>query len=80
VVLAVVPRADTTLEPAVFFAHLEAHLEPNCVPSYLQVVDEIPKTISEKPQTRFLEERLAAPDAVVHRAGSARARRIVHGA
>jgi crotonobetaine/carnitine-CoA ligase len=27
------------------------------VPSYLQVVDEIPKTASEKPQERFLLER-----------------------
>jgi crotonobetaine/carnitine-CoA ligase len=26
------------------------------VPSYLQVLDEIPKTISEKPQERFLIE------------------------
>ena len=27
------------------------------MPSYLQVVDEIPKTASEKPQERFLLER-----------------------
>ena len=29
-------------------------LESNFVPSYLQLVDEIPKTASEKPQERFL--------------------------
>ena len=28
------------------------------MPSYLQVVDEIPKTASEKPQQRFLSERI----------------------
>jgi len=31
-------------------------LEPNFVPSFLQVVAEIPKTASEKPQERFLLE------------------------
>jgi carnitine-CoA ligase len=81
VVLAVVPRAGVTLEPAAVFAHLERQLEPNCMPSFLQVVDEIPKTISEKPQVRFLEERLRAEDAAVHRAASTRdARRSGHGA
>jgi crotonobetaine/carnitine-CoA ligase len=29
-------------------------LESNFVPSYLQLVEEIPKTASEKPQERFL--------------------------
>jgi crotonobetaine/carnitine-CoA ligase len=31
-------------------------LEPNSVPSFLQFVEEIPKTASEKPQERFLLE------------------------
>jgi carnitine-CoA ligase len=80
VVLAVVAREGAALEPADFFAHLAANLEPNCVPSYVQVVDDIPKTISEKPQVRFLEERLGASDAVVYRAEETRARRIGNGA
>ena len=71
IVLAVVPRAGTSFDPAALIAHLEAHLEPNFVPSLLQVVDEIPKTISEKPQVRFLQERLGAAGAVVHRGRSA---------
>ncbi len=37
-------------------------LESNFVPSYLQVVDEIPKTASEKPQERFLLDSFT-PDA-----------------
>ena len=37
-------------------------LESSFMPSYLQVVDEIPKTASEKPQERFLQE-MFAPDA-----------------
>jgi crotonobetaine/carnitine-CoA ligase len=40
-------------------------LESNPVPSYLQVMDESPKTASEKHQERFLLEALAAnPEAV----------------
>ena len=80
VVLAVVPR-PATFDPAALFSHLARHLEPNCVPTYLQVVDEIPKTISEKPQVRFLQEQLRAPGAVVHRRDEDdRARRVGHGA
>ena len=80
VVLAVVPRA-VPFDAQAFFAHLEAQLEPNFVPSYLQVVDEIPKTISEKPQVRFLHERLSAAGAVVHhRRKPYRPRRTAHGA
>ncbi len=41
------------------FAQCRRDLEANFVPSYLQVVDEIPKTASEKPQERFLLERFA---------------------
>lgn len=44
------------------FAACRKGLESNFVPSYLQVVDEIPKTASEKPQTRFLLEQFS-PDA-----------------
>jgi crotonobetaine/carnitine-CoA ligase len=47
---------------ASLFEHCRKGLEPNFVPSYLQIVDEIPKTASEKPQERFLLARFA-PDA-----------------
>jgi len=62
VVAAVVPMPGRKLDPASVFAHCRKALEPNFVPSYLQVVDEIPKTASEKPQERFLLDRFA-PDA-----------------
>ena len=39
------------------FARCRKELEANFVPSFLQRVDEIPKTASEKPQERFLLER-----------------------
>lgn len=56
VVAAVVFAAGAARDVASVFAACRAHLEPNCVPSYLQVLDEIPKTASEKPQERILLE------------------------
>ena len=62
VVAAIVLEPGAEFSAACVFAACRAGLEPNFVPSYLQVVDEIPKTASEKPQERFLIERFA-PDA-----------------
>ncbi len=62
VVAAIVLGSGVEFSAASVFAACRAGLEPNFVPSYLQVVDEIPKTASEKPQERFLLERFA-PDA-----------------
>jgi crotonobetaine/carnitine-CoA ligase len=62
VVAAITPVGPGDFDPGSIFDSCREGLEPNFVPSYLQVVDEIPKTASEKPQERFL---LAAfsPDA-----------------
>jgi crotonobetaine/carnitine-CoA ligase len=62
VVAAIVPAASVPFDAARVFRACRAGLEPNFVPSWLQVVEEIPKTASEKPQERFLLERFA-PDA-----------------
>ncbi len=62
VVAAVVPVDPACFDPDAVFAACREGLEPNFVPGYLQVVHEIPKTISEKPQERFLVEQFA-PDA-----------------
>jgi len=59
VVAAVVPSRGTSFSAAAVFAACRAGLEPNFVPSYLQVVEEIPKTASEKPLERLLLERFA---------------------
>jgi len=61
VVAAIVLEPGVEFSAASVFAACRAGLEPNFVPSYLQVVEEIPKTASEKPQERFLLERFA-PD------------------
>jgi len=70
VVAAIVPAEGASLDPAAIYAACRRSLEPNFVPSYLQIVDEIPKTASEKPQERFLLDRFAptAPNVHSHRA------------
>jgi carnitine-CoA ligase len=57
VVAAIVPAPGVEFSAVSIFAACRKGLEPNFVPTYLQVVDEIPKTASEKPQERFLLER-----------------------
>ncbi len=54
IVAAVVPVDPSRFDAAALFARCRLMLEANSVPSYLQVVAEIPKTASEKPQERFL--------------------------
>jgi crotonobetaine/carnitine-CoA ligase len=54
VVAAIVPVERVSFSAPSVFARCREGLESNFVPSYLQVVSEIPKTASEKPQERFL--------------------------
>lgn len=63
VVAAIVLRDGVDADAGSLFAWSRAGLEANFVPSYLQVVPELPKTASEKPQERFLLEHFdpAAP-------------------
>jgi len=56
VVAAIVGIEETELDIASIFSYCKKELEANFIPSYLQVVKEIPKTASEKPQERFLLE------------------------
>lgn len=66
VVAAVVPRAGTQLDVPALFAHCRATLESNFVPTFIQVMDEIPKTASEKPQERFCLEAFEQQPENVH--------------
>ena len=68
VVAAIVPHDPRSFDAAALFAHCRSGLEANFVPSHLQVVEEIPKTASEKPQERFLQDRFEArADPIFHR-------------
>jgi crotonobetaine/carnitine-CoA ligase len=61
-VAAVVPAEGSSLDPGRVLGALKAGLEPNSIPSYLQVVPEIPKSASEKNLDRLLRESFD-PDA-----------------
>ena len=60
VVAAVVPVSFEEFHPDEVFQSCRANLESNFVPTYLQLLEEIPKTASEKPQERFLLENFEA--------------------
>lgn len=66
-VAAVVPTAGTEIDIGGIFAACRAGLEANSVPSYLQVVSEIPKTISEKNLDRLLMEAFSKDAPGVYR-------------
>jgi len=66
VVAAVVPKDPGSFDPQAVFRACREGLEANFVPSYIQVLSQIPKTASEKPQERFLIEALEAHPAAVH--------------
>jgi crotonobetaine/carnitine-CoA ligase len=67
VVAAIVFAAGEKPDAESVFAACREKLEPNFVPSYLQVLDELPKTASEKPQERILLQRFDPDGANVHR-------------
>jgi crotonobetaine/carnitine-CoA ligase len=61
-VAALAPFEGQTIDPKTLVAKCRRDLEPNFVPSFLQVVAAIPKTISEKALDRVLKEQFT-PDA-----------------
>jgi crotonobetaine/carnitine-CoA ligase len=66
-VAAVAPFADRSVDPAEIFAKCQRDLEPNFIPSYLQIVEKIPKTISEKALDRELRKAFAPDGEAVYR-------------
>ena len=58
-VAAVAAFEGADLDPRTIYAKCEADLEPNFIPSYLQIVDEVPKTISEKFMSRVLKDEFS---------------------
>lgn len=62
IVAAVVPASGKKIDPSSVLDACLAGLERNAIPSYLQVVEEIPKTASEKNLDRVLKDNFH-PDA-----------------
>lgn len=56
IIAAVVAEPSVRFNPDALFSDCRKNLGSNSVPTYIQLVDEIPKTASEKPQERFLLE------------------------
>ena len=67
VVAAVVPRADAAFSASQVFDVCMQVLGPGQSPDFVQVMDAIPKTASEKPQERFLIEAFEGNPKSVHR-------------
>jgi carnitine-CoA ligase len=61
-----VVRQPETFDAPGLFERCQRMLERSHVPDYIQVVDELPKTASEKVQTRFLAAALDASARNVH--------------
>ena len=66
VVAAVVSAPDVQLDVQALFRCCRTALEANFVPSFIQVVSEIPKTASEKPLERLLAQALVDRPENVH--------------
>jgi crotonobetaine/carnitine-CoA ligase len=58
-VAAVAPVPERDIDPASIYRICAESLENNAIPSFLQVVEEIPKTISEKNLPRVLEQEFS---------------------
>jgi acyl-coenzyme A synthetase/AMP-(fatty) acid ligase len=56
-----------TIEPGPFFTALQKELQPNFMPSYLQVVVKLPKTITEKPLARELKESFERGEGTIYK-------------
>jgi carnitine-CoA ligase len=68
VVAAIVATDPARFDAQAVFETCRAKLDGNSVPRFLQVVDDIPKTASEKPQERFLLQAFDLAAANVHTA------------
>ena len=66
VVAAVVLAPGLSFAQAELFEHCRDKLEASFIPSYFQVVEEIPKTASEKPLERVLQQEFAPTAANVY--------------
>jgi carnitine-CoA ligase len=60
IVIAVVPEEPDCFDPQSVFAWCRGRLENNMIPEFIHVMEELPKTATEKVQARFLVEKFKA--------------------
>ncbi len=70
IVGAVVPARENPFDVHALFEACRDKLDRNSVPDFIQVLGEIPKTASEKPQERFLVEAFETRQDEVYRAAA----------
>lgn len=66
IVAALVPTDAASFDLAAVFSACRESLDRNSVPDYIQVLSEIPKTASEKPQERFLVDAFESDPTNIH--------------
>ncbi|MBW1897645.1 MAG: AMP-binding protein [Deltaproteobacteria bacterium] len=66
-VAGIAPVEGKSIDPKGIYDKCKNDLEPNFIPSYLQLVEEIPKTISEKALDRVLREQFSLDGDRVYR-------------
>ena len=66
IVAAVVPVDSARFDTKALFETCREKLDKNSIPDFIQVLDEIPKTASEKPQERFLAEAFKTNPLSIH--------------
>ena len=66
-VAAIEPFEGQSIEPRSFYERLKKELQPNFIPSYLQVLRTLPKTITEKPLARELKEMFQRNEGTIHK-------------
>lgn len=66
VVAAIVPADPASFDAQLLFGWCRERLDSGMVPSFIQQLDAIPKTASEKPQERFLAEAFEKDSSSVH--------------
>jgi len=71
IVAAIVPVEELEIDIASVFSACRDGLEPNFVPTYLQVLEELPKTASEKVQEHFLVDLFDKDKTSIHTEGGA---------
>jgi crotonobetaine/carnitine-CoA ligase len=66
-VAAISPFENQSIDPRSVYDMCSKDLEANYIPSYLQVVDELPKTLTEKPLARELKDMFERGEGTIYR-------------
>ena len=65
-IVAAVSPLNGDVDPSAFYLFCKEKLEKSNIPSYLQIVGAIPKTVSEKHQPRLLKEQFERKEGDIH--------------